>query len=175
MSVLTVSWEDPGPLLGTQMGFVSHAEHQTWIFRPRQQAKHYKNPCFHSPWRPNGQFGPPVMQSLAQAATLGHKSRLNATWQHRNQTEITRLRHHWTSFSRVTGSGCCYGANKMSTDVTAKSQMIALKHKSKGSQEWHVTLTLIFFIKMWLLFPNKRFKSKLFLPEHYSFLPAEVI
>lgn len=120
VSVLTVSWEDPGPLPGTQMGFVSHAEHETWLFRPRQQGKHHKNPCLRSPWRPNGQFGPPVMQSLAQAATLGHKDRLKATWQHRNQTEITRLSPRWPPFSRVTGSGC-YRANSRCQNVLVNS------------------------------------------------------
>lgn len=44
VSVLTVSWEDPGPLLGTQMGFVFHAEHHTWLLRPQQQGKLFKNP-----------------------------------------------------------------------------------------------------------------------------------
>lgn len=99
VSVLTVSWADPGPLPGTQMGFVSHAEHQTRLFRQRQQGRHYKNACFRSPWRTNGQFGPPAMQSLAPAAALEHKYRLKATRQHRNCTEITRPRQRCTSFS----------------------------------------------------------------------------
>lgn len=69
--MLTVSREDPGPLLGTQMGFVSHAEHHTWVFRPQQQRKHYRNPC-----SPPGSSG-------AGDAVIRHKYRLRATWQHK--------------------------------------------------------------------------------------------
>lgn len=152
--MLTVSWEDPGPLLRTQMGFVSHAE----LFRPQQQGTLHRNPWFHSPWseRPNG---PPVMCSFTQPAISGHKYRLKATWHHKNETEITRP-------CRTSASGCHYRAN--SWRVWQQNQKwfhwtrtkpnisgsVTLEHGNSFQSGWNkkvcdITATVIFMSDGW--------------------------